>query len=109
MLLGGGFESIISNDPGLFEIDNSGIDTKVSISSDSKIGGFQFTTSLDAVFENDLSNLILPEGWVVEYIENNQKLNVLIFDLSGQNSVKTLDLKFSSASSNSFENVVLAS
>ena len=29
--------------------------------------------------------------------------------MSGQNSVKTLDLKFSSASSNSFENIVLAS
>ena len=51
----------------------------------------------------------MPEGWVVEYVLNNQKLNVLIFDMSGQNSVETLDLKFSSASSNSFENIVLAS
>ena len=109
MLLGGDFESLSSYDPGLFEIDNSGIDTKISISNDSKIGGFQFTTSLDEVSENDLSSLILPEGWVVEYVVNNQKLNVLIFDMSGQNSVETLDLKFSSASSNSFENIVLAS
>ncbi len=108
MLLAGGSESLSSYDPGLFEIDNSGIDTKVSISNDSKIGGFQFTTSLDQVFENDLSNLILPEGWVVEYITNNQKINVLIFDMSGQNSVETLNLKFSSVSSNSFQNVVLA-
>ena len=37
MLLGGDFESISSYDPGLFEIDNSGIDTKISISNDSKI------------------------------------------------------------------------
>ena len=109
MLLGGDFESISSYDPGLFEIDNSGLDTKISISNDSKIGGFQFTTSLDEVSENDLNSLILPEGWVVEYVVNNQKLNVLIFDMSGQNSVETLDLKFSSASSNSFENIVLAS
>ena len=109
MLLGGDFESISSYDPGLFEIDNSGIDTKISISNDSKIGGFQFTTSLDEVSENDLSSLILPEGWVVEYVVNNQKINVLIFDMSGQNSVETLDLKFSSVSSNSFENIVLAS
>ena len=109
MLLGGDFESISSYDPGLFEIDNSGIDTRISISNDSKLGGLQFSTNLDEVSENDLSSLILPEGWVVEYVVNNQKLNVLIFDMSGQNSVETLDLKFSSVSSNSFENIVLAS
>ena len=109
MLLGGDFESISSYDPGLFEIDNSGIDTRISISNDSKLGGLQFSINLDEVSENDLSSLILPEGWVVEYVLNNQKFNVLIFDMSGQNSVETLDLKFSSVSSNSFENIVLAS
>ena len=109
MLLGGDFENSLSYGPGLFEIDDSGVGTKVSISNDSKIGGFQFTTSLGEVSENDLSSLNLPTGWVVEYVVNNQKLNVLIFDMSGQNSVETLDLKFSSASSNSFENIVLAS
>ena len=90
MLLGGDFESLSSYDPGLFEIDNNGIDTKISISNDSKIGGFQFTTSLGEVSENDLSSLNLPTGWVVEYVVNNQNLNVLIFDISGQNSVETL-------------------
>ena len=109
MLLGGDFESISYYDPGLFEIDNSGIDTRISISNNSKLGGLQFSTNLDEVSENDLNSLILPEGWVVEYVLNNQKLNVLIFDMSGQNSVETLDLKFSSVSSNSFENIVLAS
>ena len=109
MLLGGDFESLSSYDPGLFEIDNSGIDTKISISNDSKLGGLQFSTNLDEVSQNELNNLNLPEGWVVEYVLNNQKLNVLIFDMSGQNSVETLDLKFSSVSSNSFENIVLAS
>ena len=108
MLLGGDFESLSSYDPGLFEIDNNGIDTKISISNDSKIGGFQFTTSLGEVSENDLSSLNLPTGWVVEYVVNNQNINVLIFDISGQNSVKTLDLNFSSVSSNSFQNIVLA-
>ena len=109
MLLGGDFESISYYDPGLFEIDNSGIDTRISISNNSKLGGLQFSTNLDEVSENDLHSLILPEGWVVEYVLNNQNLNVLIFDMSGQNSVETLDLKFSSVSSNSFENIVLAS
>ena len=109
MLLGGDFENIVSFGPGLFEIDYSGVGTKVSISNDSKISGFQFNASLDELSENDLSSLFLPDGWVVEYVVNNQKLNVLIFDMSGQNSVETLDLKFSSASSNSFENIVLAS
>jgi len=109
MLLGGDFESISSYDPGLFEIDISGVDTKISISNNSKLSGLQFNTNLDEISEDDLSSLILPEGWVVEYVVNNQKLNVLIFDMSGQNSVETLDLKFSSASSNSFENIVLAS
>ena len=109
MLLGGNFENSLSYGPGLFEIDDSGVGTKVSISNDSKISGFQFNASLDELFENDLSSLILPEGWVVEYVVNNQKLNVLIFDMSGQNSVETLDLKFSSASSNFFENIVLVS
>ena len=109
MLLGGDFESISYYDPGLFEIDNSGIDTRISISNNSKLGGLQFSTNLDEVSENDLNSLILPEGWVVEYVLNNQKFNVIIFDMSGQNSVETLDLKFSSVSSNSFENIVLAS
>ena len=109
MLLGGDFESISYYDPGLFEIDNSGIDTRISISNNSKLGGLQFSANLDEVSENDLNSLILPEGWVVEYVLNNQNLNVLIFDMSGQNSVETLDLKFSSVSSNSFENIVLAS
>lgn len=109
MLLGGDFENSLSFGPGLFEIDDSGVGTKVSISNDSKISGFQFNSSLDELSENDLSSLFLPDGWVVEYVVNNQKLNVLIFDMSGQNSVETLDLKFSSASSNSFENIVLAS
>ena len=109
MLLGGDFENSLSYGPGLFEIDDSGVGTKVSISNDSKISGFQFNASLDELSENDLSSLILPEGWVVEYVANNQKLNVLIFDMSGQNSVETLDLKFSSVSSNAFENIVLAS
>ena len=108
MLLGGDFESLTSYDPGLFEIDNNGIDTKISISNDSKISGFQFTTSLGEVSENDLSSLNLPTGWVVEYVVNNQNINVLIFDISGQNSVETLDLNFSSVSSNSFQNIVLA-
>ena len=108
MLLGGDFESLSSYDPGLFEIDNNGIDTKISISNDSKISGFQFTTSLGDVSENDLSSLNLPTGWVVEYVVNNQNINVLIFDISGQNSVETLDLNFSSVSSNSFQNIVLA-
>ena len=108
MLLGGGFESLSSYDPGLFEIYNNGIDTKISISNDSKIGGIQFTTSLGEVSENDLSSLNLPMGWVVEYVVNNQNINVLIFDISGQNSVETLDLNFSSVSSNSFQNIVLA-
>ena len=109
MLLGGGFENSLSYGPGLFEVDDGGVGTKVSISNDSKISGFQFNASLDELSENDLSSLILPEGWVVEYVANNQKLNVLIFDMSGQNSVETLDLKFSSVSSNAFENIVLAS
>ena len=109
MLLGGDFENSLSYGPGLFEIDDSGVGTKISISNDSKISGFQFNASLDELSENDLSSLFLPDGWVVEYVVNNQKLNVLIFDMSGQNSVETLDLKFSSASSNSFENIVLAS
>ena len=108
MLLGGDFESLTSYDPGLFEIDNNGIDTKISISNDSKISGFQFTTSLGDISENDLSSLNLPTGWVVEYVVNNQNINVLIFDISGQNSVETLDLNFSSVSSNSFQNIVLA-
>ena len=53
-----------------------------SISNDSKIGGFQFTTSLGEVSENDLSSLNLPTGWVVEYVVNNQNINVLIFDIN---------------------------
>ena len=59
------------------------------------------------MFENDLNSLALPDGWILEYSVNNKKINVILFDLSGQNSVENLDLTFSSASLNSFKDLVL--
>ena len=107
MLLGGQFDNILSYDPGVFEINNNGINSKVSISSQTKLSGIQFTSNLTQVSENDMENLILPEGWVADYAINDQKLNVIIFDISGENSVKALELNFNSVSSNTFENIVL--
>ena len=107
MLLGGQFDNMLSYDPGVFEINNNGINSKVSIYSESKLSGIQFTSNLTQVSENDMENLILPEGWVADYAINDQKLNVIIFDISGENSVKALDLNFNSVSPNTFENIVL--
>ena len=95
MLLGGEFENYTSVDPGIFEIDENGKNTNISISSNSNLSGLQFSSTFDQVFENDLNRLTLPDGWILEYSVNNQKINVLLFDLSGQNSVENLNLTFS--------------
>ena len=107
LLLGGEFENYTSTDPGIFEIDDNGENTNISISSSSYISGLQFSSSFDQVFENDLNSLAVPDGWILEYSVINHQINVLLFDLSGQNSVENLDLTFSSASLGSFEDLVL--
>ena len=107
MLLGGEFENHNSTNPGIFEIDENGNTTNISISSNSNLSGLQFSSTFNQLFENDLKSLALPDGWTLEYSVNNKKINVLLFDLSGQNSVENLDLTFSSASLNSFKDLVL--
>lgn len=107
MLLGGEFESYTSTDPGIFEIDDNGKNTNISILSNSNLSGLQFNSNFDQVFENDLNSLALPDGWILEYSVKNQKINVLLFDLSGQNPVENLDFTFNSASLSSFKDLVL--
>ena len=107
MLLGGEFESYTSTDPGIFEIDDNGNTTNISILSNSNLSGLQFNSNFDQVFENDLNSLALPDGWILEYSVKNQKINVLLFDLSGQNPVENLDFTFNSASLSSFKDLVL--
>ena len=107
MLLGGEFENYTSTIPGIFEIDENGKNTNISFSSNSNISGLQFSSIFDQVLENELNNLVLPDGWILEYSVNNQQLNVILFDLSGQNSVENLDFTFTSASLSSFKDLVL--
>ena len=107
MLLGGEFENYTSTDPGIFEIDETGENTNISVSSSSYLSGLQFSSTFDQVFENDLNSIVLPDGWILEYSVYNQQLNVILFDLSGQNSVENLNLTFSSASPSSFKDLIL--
>ena len=107
MLLGGEFDNTASYDPGLFEVDISGDSHKVSISSSSKISGLQFQSNLTEISELDINSLVLPEGWVVDYAITNQDLEVIIFDISGENSLEALELNFNSITSSSFQDVVL--
>ena len=107
MLLGGEFDNTASYDPGLFEVDVSGNSHKVSISSPSKISGLQFQSKLSEISELDINSLVLPEGWIADYALTDQDLEVIIFDISGENSLDALELNFNSITSSSFRDVVL--
>ena len=107
MLLGGEFDNTASYDPGLFEVDVSGDSHKVFISSSSKISGLQFQSNLSEISESDINSLVLPEGWIVDYALTDQSLEVIIFDISGENSLDALELNFNSITSSSFQDVVL--
>ena len=84
-----------------------GISHKVSISSSSKISGLQFQSNLSEISELDINSLVLPEGWIVDYALTDQDLEVIIFDISGENSLDALELNFNSITSSSFQDVVL--
>jgi len=105
MLLGGDFQSSSSSNPVLFEVQRSAQGDRVLVSSDSKIGGIQFSSDISA---DDLDNLSVPNGWIIDYVIKEERSHVMLFDISGQNSLNELDLIFNEVQLSSFENIIIA-
>ena len=86
MILNGEFDNtaaVAGN--GTFDIFHSDLGDKAIISSPDKISGFQFQAYTNDVSIAELNKIILPEGWSMNFSENNGKVKVLVFDASGQN------------------------
>ncbi len=105
MLLGGGSQNSLSSNPVLFEVQHSTQGKQILLSSVSKIGGIQFRSD---VSEDVIENLSVPNGWTLEYVIDGGQTNVMLFDISGQNSLSQLELVFNNSQSISFDNIIIA-
>ena len=105
MLLGGDFQNLAGANPALFEIQHSSQGDRVLVSSNSKIGGIQFSSDISA---DELDNLSIPNGWIIDYVIQEEQSHVMLFDISGQNSLNELELVFSDMRSSSFENIIIS-
>ena len=105
MLLGGDFQNLAGANPALFEIQHSSQGDRVLVSSNSKIGGIQFSSDISA---DELDNLSIPNGWIIDYVIQEEQSHVMLFDISGQNSLNELELVFSDMWSSSFENIIIS-
>ena len=105
MLLGGDFQNSFSTNPALFEVQHSIESDRVLVSSESKIGGIQFRSNIST---DQLDNLSVPNGWIVDYVIKEEQANVMLFDISGQNPLNQLELAFNDLQSSSFDNIIIA-
>ncbi|MBA65607.1 MAG: hypothetical protein CMG55_07400 [Candidatus Marinimicrobia bacterium] len=109
LLLGGGLDNLSNSNSGIFEIENLEHSDKVIISSDEKISGIQFEADILEISEYELNNLLLPNGWILDYAVSDENILVIIFDISGENSLSEIELHFDNISKSTFQNVVVSS
>ena len=111
LILNGDFDNSMAPPPsdGLFEIEHTELGDKAVISSPGKISGFQFDSYTSEISESDLDQILLPEGWSIDYLINGEEIKVLAFDASGNNPTHQLEIDFSEVSATSFQNIVVAS
>jgi len=108
LILGGNANSTGDLSEGTFEIYHYEDHDDVVLSSPEKISGFQFESKSYEISTDDLANLSLPDGWVMNYASFDDNIKVIIYDGSGQNPKSELNLNFSDISINSFENTVFS-
>ena len=111
LILNGDFDNSVAPPPGdgSFEIQHSDTGDRAVISSSGKISGIQFDSFTSEITEADLGQLLLPEGWDMDYLINGDQIKVLAYDASGNNPREQLEIEFTSISSSSFQNIVVAS
>ena len=111
LILNGDFDNSLAPPPGdgFFEIYHTEGSDRAVISSSGKISGLQFDSFISEVTESDLNQILLPEGWTLDYVINEDKVKVIAYDASGNNPREQLEIDFSSVTSTSFQNIVVAS
>ena len=98
-----------SNDEGILSIvQNTGFD-KIIIESESEIGGFQFKLSTLTDIDEYLENILLPEGWSINFRSNNNEYNVLAYDASGNKSLNEIIFSIPSRAVLDVKDIVIAS
>ena len=108
LILSGNINSTGDLSQGIFEIFHYEDYDDVVLSSPEKISGFQFESKSYEISADDLTNINLPDGWVMNYALSDENIKVIIYDASGQNPRSKLNLNFSNISINSFENAVFS-
>ena len=108
LILSGNINSTGDLSQGIFEIYHYEDYDDVVLSSPEKISGFQFESKSYEISADDLTNINLPDGWVMNYALSDENIKVIIYDASGQNPRSKLNLNFSNISINSFENAVFS-
>ena len=111
LILNGDFDNSIAPPPGdgIFEIQHSDAGDRAVISSSGKISGIQFDSFISEITEADLNQLLLPEGWDMDYLISGDQIKVLAYDASGNNPREQLEIEFTSIGLSSFQNIVVAS
>ena len=94
---------------GILSIVENTVAGKIIIESDSEIGGFQFRLSTLTNIDKHLDNILLPEGWSIKYISNDNEYSVYAFDASGVNSSNELVLNIPNNSVLDVKDIVIAS
>ena len=109
ILLNGETDNSNNAGSGIFKVENSIESTEIMIFSDEELSGIQFEVVNSEISDSDLNSLVLPVGWALDYRIKNQSTFVIIYDLSGQNSVNRFGMQFGSLAKNSFRNIVVSS
>ena len=110
MILSGTFDNASVPPPGegIFEVSHTELGDKVMISSQQMISGFQFDADSYEISVADVENLVLPEGWALNYLQVDQGIRVLAYDASGENPQDRVEINLPSVSVSSFTNTVIA-
>ena len=98
-----------STDEGILSIVQNTVTDKIIIESDSEIGGFQFKLSTLTDIDEYLENILLPEGWSINFRSNNNEYNVFAYDASGTNSLNEIIFSIPSSSVLDVNDIVIAS
>ena len=98
-----------STNEGILSIVQNTVTDKIIIESDSEIGGFQFKLSTLTDIDEYLENILLPEGWSINFISNYNEYNVFAYDASGTNSLNEIIFSIPSSSVLDINDIVIAS
>ena len=108
------FEGQTSNvvpegDGGIVSLTSSPVIDNIVLESSSEIGGFQFDIVSSIPITQDLDKIILPQGWSMHYLLDNDICRVFAYDHTGKNSLDKIELDFQGGSIRSLQDVIVSS